>query len=88
MELKEGYETTKQLLRRARKDPDRVSCFAVGADAADDTHEAIFVVKGKRLVQEVFADLESKGLISRKPVRPNTISTPDCNLIQSPNQET
>lgn len=70
MSMKEGYETTAQLLRLARKDPDRVSCFAVGSDA-DDTHEAIFVVKGKRLVQEVFADLEAKGLATRNAVRPN-----------------
>lgn len=71
MSVKEGYETTARLLRLARKDPDRVSCFAVGSEPGD-THEAIFVVKGKTLVQQVFADLEAKGLISRNPVRPNT----------------
>jgi hypothetical protein len=71
MDINEGYETTKQLLRRARKDPDKVSCFAVGTNA-DDTHEAIFVVKGKGLVQGVFAALEAKGLITRNAVRPNT----------------
>ena len=70
MSTKEGYETTAQLLRLARKDPDRVSCFAVGSEQSD-THEAIFVVKGKTLVQQVFSDLEAKGLISRNPVRPN-----------------
>lgn len=70
MSIKEGYETTAQLLRLARKDPDRVSCFAVGS-AANDTHEAIFVVKGKKLVQEVFADLEAKGLVTRNAVWPN-----------------
>jgi len=70
MDTKTGYETTQQLLRMARKDADKVSCFAVGS-GPDDTHEAIFVVKGKRLVQEVFSDLEAKGLVSRNPVRPN-----------------
>lgn len=75
MSMKEGYETTAQLLRLARKDPDRVSCFAVGSDAGD-THEAIFVVKGKQLVQEVFADLEAKGLTTRNAVRPNEKDQP------------
>src|SRR6185437_13609769 len=70
MDTKTGYDTTQQLLRLARKDADKVSCFAVGS-GPDDTDEAIFVVKGKRLVQEVFSDLEAKGLISRNPVRPN-----------------
>ena len=67
--IDEQYKTTAALLRKARHDPDPVSCFANGS-SWDDTQEAVFVVKGKRKVQLAFASLVAAGLLSSNPVTP------------------
>lgn len=71
MSIDEQYKTTASLLRKARKDPDPVSCFANGRDW-NDTQEAIFVVKGKRKVRQAFATLVAAGLLTSNPVTPKT----------------
>lgn len=65
--IDEQYKTTNALLRKARKDQDAVSCFANGSDWKD-TQEAIFVVKGKRKVQQAVATLMAAGLLTSNPV--------------------
>lgn len=67
MNDKIDLETTQQLLRHARRDPDPVTCFIFGADG-DELQEAIIVVKGNAMVQQILADLETKGLTGRSDI--------------------
>lgn len=70
MSIDEQYKTTAALLRKARQDPDAVSCFANGETWAD-TQEAVFVVKGKRKVEQAFGVLVAAGLLTSNPVTAN-----------------
>ena len=73
--IDEEFKTTAALLKKARADPDAVSCFANGANWAD-TQEAVFVVKGKRKVEQAFAALLAADLITSNPVTPGRQTRP------------
>lgn len=70
--IDDQYKTTAALLRKARQDPDPVSCFANGSNWSD-TQEAVFIVKGKRKVHQAFAALVAAGLLTSNPVTPNLL---------------
>ncbi|MES2972417.1 MAG: hypothetical protein V4757_02365 [Pseudomonadota bacterium] len=67
--IEEQYRSTADLLRMARQDPDAVSAFCAGTKM-EDTHEAIFVIKGNGKIKRAMGVLIGLGLLTSNPVNP------------------